>query len=496
MLLGQRNRLAIELRPLAPTWERRYLPERSAWAQLSIWVNGENLCRNIQEGSESIREGINVPLACLTDWLVRSWVYIQFEERPRYFPPRGSIRDTLRDWGNTSWPPAFGEDEWFDAREQWWMRHFLTAGADGAQLPNVSLLRSGDHLFIEWGPASFAGARAPRFIAEEGQEIVRWDEGEAALAAFVAYMAEWLRREGLDGVFSWASRTDPLHELEAGFHDKLQAYTGVDAGDLCAWTAASDEADLRRGLGIPEGSEDPGESVITQVLRDLPPLAPESVRRQVWRLDEATRRATNFEDELRAVARDAAGAGADPETEGQLAAQGVRDHLDLNGRPIEDMEGQMRALGVEVVDSDAEYSQERMLVGSRRGIGSVAIVNRTPRTETPWGRRFELARAWAHLLVDSYRADALGAASTAFAQPWARRRSGAFAAELLLPHECLRERVGGGLDSAADPAVFRSILSRYRVGARTAAFQLWNHGLLSSSQIRDELIDSFSGAES
>ncbi len=94
--------------------------------------------------------------------------------------------------------------------------------------------------------------------------------------------------------------------------------------------------------------------------------------------------------------------------------------------------------------------------------------------------------------MDSYREEALGAASTTFAQPWARRRSGAFAAELLLPREALLEDVGH-LDSAAEPVTFERIMRRYQVGARTAAFQLWNHGLLSSSQVRDELIDWFSG---
>ena len=154
----------------------------------------------------------------------------------------------------------------------------------------------------------------------------------------------------------------------------------------------------------------------------------------------------------------------------------------------------MQELGVEVVRSDVDCSLERMLAGSRRGAGAVAVINRTPRTTTPWGERFELARALGHLLVDSYRADALGTASTPFAQPWARRCSGAFAAEFLLPGEHLFERFEA-LDSAADRDEFPSLLNEYGVGARTAAFQLWNRGLLSSPRIRDGLIDDFSNVE-
>ena len=265
MLIGDRDRLAFELHPLAPTWERRHLPERTGWAQLSIWVNGNNLCRNVLDGP-FIREGVNVPLGSMADWLVRSWTFIRFEERPDCFPPRASAFGTLREWGNTHPPGQTDEDEWFDARERWWTRHFLAAGADGAQLPNVSLLRGGDRLFVEWTPAEFAGSRAPEFLSESGQGSFRWDDGEEVLAEFVAYMAEWFRAEGLDDAFPWTNLRDPLREAEADFREGLRAFTGIDAEILRTWTATATDADLRRNLGIPEGSDDPGESVITQVL--------------------------------------------------------------------------------------------------------------------------------------------------------------------------------------------------------------------------------------
>ena len=491
MLIGNRNELAIELDPLSPTWERRYLPERAAWARLSLWVGGRNLCRNLLDGSQSVREGVNVPLAPLADWIVRSWTFLAFEEHPGCFPLRGSLCDTLREWGDALQPAGFSEDEWWDARELWWTRHFLSAGADGAHLPNVSLNRGDDRIFVEWMPAEFASRQAPRFLSEYGQETVQWAAGEEVFAEFVSMVARWLREGGLDQVFTWAALEDPLRDVEVNFGEKLSAYTGIDADVLCAWIHADAETDLREKLGIRPESEDPGGSVITQVLRDLPPEIPEAVRHQVWGLDREIRRATDFADELRIVARDAARTGTTPERAGQLAAQGIRDCLHLDGRPIEDVDEQMRALGVEVVQSGVECSQERMLVGSRKGVGAAVVINRTPRTETRWGRRFESARALGHLFTDSYREDALGAASTPFAQPWARRRSGAFAAEFLLPSEALLEDPGA-LDSVAQPERFLRILESYGVGARTAAFQLWNQGLLSSPSVRDELIDSFS----
>ena len=135
-----------------------------------------------------------------------------------------------------------------------------------------------------------------------------------------------------------------------------------------------------------------------------------------------------------------------------------------------------------------------MIVGARRGRGAAAIINRTPRTSTAWGRRFEAIRGLGHLLMDPYRLDALGAASTAFAHPWARRRAGAFAAEFLLPSEALREDAHS-LDSYAEPESFKHLLDRYGIGARTAAYHLWNCGFLSNRQVRDDLIDQYSSVQ-
>ena len=212
--LGSRDHLAIEICPLAVTWNPRYLPERTGWAQFAIWANGTNLCRNVLDGSTSIYEYVNVPLGSIADWLVKAWTSIHLEECPDCFPLRASAFDTLRDWGNTNPPESYDEDKWLDLREDWWRGHFLASGADGAQLPNLALFRSGDRLFIEWNRAEFAGAPAPNFLSESGQASVGWEEGEAVLAEFVAYVATCFQKENLDHVFSWTNLKDPLREAE------------------------------------------------------------------------------------------------------------------------------------------------------------------------------------------------------------------------------------------------------------------------------------------
>lgn len=494
MLIGNQNCFAIDIEPLSPSWERRYLPEYTAWARLSIWVNGENICLNLLEGSSSVRDGVNVPLAPIADWIMRSWSFLEFEERPSCFPLNHSLRDTVSRWGDAPPPSGLDEDDWLDARELWWSRHFLAAGAAGAHLPNVCLVRGDDRLFIEWAPAEFPGTPAPRFLSAHGHEIVAWAEGEIVLADFVSFVARWLRDSELGHVFPWAGQEDPLRESIPAFTETLQAYTGVPVHVLREQTRSDNDAELRENLGIQAEGRDPGGSVVTQVLRNLPPHISNSVWDQIWRLDRETQSPTDFAEDLRSLALESMRTASKPETSGYLAAQGLRDHLGLDGRPIDDVDRQLRNFGVRLVDSDLECTQERMLAGSRRGIGAAAVINRSPRTSTPWGRRFESVRALGHLLMDPYRQDTLGAASTAFAQPWARRRAGAFAAEFLLPGEALRDDAPA-LDSYAQPERFERMLNGYGVGATAAAFHLWNHGLLSSPQVRDDLIERFSNVE-
>ena len=494
MLFGNRNTFAVGIEPLAPSWERRFPPESTAWAQLSLWLNGKNICRNLVDGSNAVRDGVNVPLGPIADWLVRSWTYLVFEERPCCFALRSTLRDTVAKWGDAMAPAGLDEDDWLDAREHWWSRHFLSAGADGAYLPNVSMIRGDDRLFIEWAPAAFVGDPAPRFLSENGRHVVGWEEGEEVLAQFVGYVAGWFRDREVENAYSWVCQEDPLHEARPDFSESLQAYTGIAADVLRERTNSRDETELREKLGLSADGTDPGGSVVTQMLRDLPPAISDTLWEQVWRMDDETRSVTGFVEELRNLALNAARPASNPESSGYLAAQEVRDHLGLDGRPIDDVDDNLKEFGVNVIDSDVKCTHGRMLAGSRRGSGAVAIINRTPRTSTPWGRRFEAVRALGHLLLDPYREDTLGAASTAYTQPWARRRAGTFAAEYLVPGEALREDAHS-LDSYAEPERFKRVLERYGVGAMTAAYHLWNRGFFSSTQVRDDLIDHFSSVQ-
>lgn len=491
MQFGNRNTFAIELQPLAPRWERSYLPERSAWSALSIWVAGENLCRHVVEGEDQVQSAVNVPVAPLADWIARSWPFIEFEERPPVFPPDLSPAETLRRWGETPAPVDFDPDQWIDQRESWWARHFASAAADGAFIPNVGLVRSADWLSVEWLPTRAVGVRKIEFLSRSGRTLVPWSDAEEAMASFVAFAARWLRDENLSDLYEWVRRDDPLRDASGSFETALAAYTGRSLAELSRIAGATSPGGLRTGLGLREGATDPAGSAATQALRDLPPRLAPGLDEQLRAMERETRVPGGFEPQLRAAARDAAASMSSPEEAGYAAAAELRQQLAIGGQPIGDLERFLSEVSIRVHPSPVRCERERMIVGARREGSAVAVLNVTPRTSVAWGKRFELARGLGYLLLAPYRDGAIGGASSPYSQPWLRRCSGAFAAEFLLPTSAISEMNHSGLDRGAEPTEFEALMERFGVGGRTAAFQLWNHGFLSSTQVRDELIDRF-----
>jgi len=132
-----------------------------------------------------------------------------------------------------------------------------------------------------------------------------------------------------------------------------------------------------------------------------------------------------------------------------------------------------------------------MVAGARQDGSFAAFVLPSERTAVEWGQRFECARALGDLLLDPWRVGTVGAASSGFAEGLRRRRSGAFAAEFLLPRSALERATGGVLNAGADPDSFERLLEEFGVGARTAAYHLWNHKLLTNEGVRDQLIEDY-----
>lgn len=491
-LIGDRGTLAFELQPLAPSWERRYLPEGAAWAALSIWVAGVNLCEHREEGTDQIQRGVNVPLGPLADWFVRAWPYLKFEERPRTFVGSEVPHENLGAWGDS--PPAEGydEDSWLEAREDWWSRHFVLAGGEGAFLPNLGLTRSHEKLVLDWTASRVELPGRPQWIREGGRRAVSWADAEAAVAQFVDHVAAWLRDEGLRTVYEWAGAPDPLGRSGEDPELLLELFTGRTASELSGLFGVVERQGLRPTLGLKEG-DDPAASPVTQALRDLPPAVPHDVAEPLRWLSAQTGQGAPSEKlrALRRCAREAAlGRPTDVE-EGYAAATAVRRELGLDGEALPDMMPLWQSFGLACQEFACSPDAGHMVAGARDHAGAAVAVLRHDQTEASWARRFELARGLGHVLLDAYRGGAVGAASTPYCLGERRRRSGAFAAELLLPRDAIHRFAGGVLDGAARPGTFERIMQQFGTGAQATAYHLLNRRLLSSSAVRDELIDRF-----
>lgn len=239
MLIGNRQRFGVELIPVSPSWERRYGAERAAWAGISIWVAGENLCRHVRPGSTEIQDYLFVPLGPIADWLNNVFPALTFEERAALFPTTSRLHEDVDRWGRARPPSGIDEDAWLDAREGWWSRHFLRAGADGAQIPNLALVRDDEKLAIRWAPPRFASDDAPLMLSQGGAFALPWHEGQAVLEDFVSRVAEWLREAEATDPFPWAQAVHPLRTATGTLPEALELFTGRRLPDLEALFSSS-----------------------------------------------------------------------------------------------------------------------------------------------------------------------------------------------------------------------------------------------------------------
>lgn len=491
-LIGNKRHLAFDLVPVEPSWERRYLPEKAAWAGTAVWVGGFNLCAHIFPGSNDIHEYFYIPLIPITDWLVQSFPYLKFQERSPYFPGSRQLHESVNRWAHSAPPAGMDEFAWIESREAWWMRHFLRAGADGARCPDLAFAREDEDLVVSWGPPRFYGVDAPDVLHPVGHFAMPWQDAIPILDEFAAVVAEWVRGSGLTEAFPWAQHLNPLFATPVSLERAIELLTGRGIEDVRSAVSVDDPTQFYARLGLGDFPEDPAASPQCQMLRDLSPRLAVDVATVVMdvgtsALERGPKERTAAWLHARALARDAASSASNEMEAGQLAAIELRREMDLDSQPIIDVADTLDLFGVSSYHTDVRAGHDRMVVAGREDGSLVTATFDTPRTQTDWGRRFEGCRALGHLLLDPIRSGTIGAASGPFAQETRRRRSGAFAAEFLLPESAIAAASQHVLDGAANEDVFRHTMKNYGIGAQAAAYQMWNRGWLSSEMLRDDL---------
>ncbi len=482
MRFGNLNGLAIEVEPLEPGWDRRSRSERGPWARLSLYAGGQCLTEVVDDGSDRVRGWVAVPLRPLADWFVRNARAILDEEASRMGRTDVELHKSLDSWNRKEPTREISVDSWEEERYAWYGRHFLLAGAEGALLPDVAFVRSDDRLWVSWRPPVVAGARRPRFVAAPGVRSFPFEEAWSSIGDFVEFVAREIPRAGLvpEG---WEAASRPLETSGEATVAQFVELVFPEAFPLV------------RQLQFDE-SRPAAESVALQALRDLEVGSSPGLESALRTLEEATRSEPGRGlGEERALILQAANS-CTHEEQGRDAAIWTRNRFGLDGDPIStaDLFRHVETLA-QLETSTAGIDSNRSAVGARKDGGAIIVLFHNERMNHEWVKRMELARAAGHLLLDGMtKAGALGAGSSQVSSGPRRRRSGAFAAEFLMPESGVRKYLGSR--KASDPACFEELMSVYGVGARTAAYQLWNAAILESPEARDELLDSYGAGPS
>jgi hypothetical protein len=318
---------------------------------------------------------------------------------------------------------------------------------------------------------------------------VAWREVDAVLRQFVDEVATAFVQRA-HSPYAWIAASGTRLHASIDIRAAIALYCARPLRDVAELLGVEEDG-VVQALGH-AAEADPAASAFCQMFRDLPPKPSRGIGAEARATLEASARTGPNEVASWTTARgstlDAARAADTAEQAGQLAARAVRELLALDGRPIGDMPGVLAQLGITSHTSGTEARHEHMLVAAAPRHAPAVTILRTLQTQERWGCRFEQARALGHALLDPLRGDALGAIATKWTQSVRRRRSGAFAAELLVPRSAVDEASGGHLDGICEGDRFSDLLTRYGVGATTAAWQLYNHKRVSP-QARADLIE-------
>ncbi len=483
MIHGNRRSWAWEVEPLRGGPEDPDPAAACTWCRMAIWVRGRNLLEHLRPGSDRVQPGIDWPAIYLGRWLVRAWPGLWERAGAPVAGPTGplAVADALDRWVaelDLDDPQA---DRVLERRDGWVGSHLLAAGAGGAWLPDIGLLRDGATLHVEWRPLG----GEPRMLAPPGRAEVDALDFLEASRSFV----EWLATEvaDRDPEFSAEARAW-LHGLE-----QRDAALRVLRGYLLPWGVGdrpSESAMELLELDVfrpPEALLDQGAAIAPERVPAIvafqaiaPVLAPEEAREVIERVRSAGTRqrpepaSTPLREEIRAAAS-VGGLGERDWEAGQRRAALTRGALGNPSDPLDPREVLDRlGIAVEELDLlDGQIQAATVWLGGRR---PVVLLNRNRRRNAPWADRMTLAHELHHLLFDRQEAQPFLSFQSPWAAPGMERRANAYAAELLLPRQALVKELREALESFRPVRVseLAAIMRKYGVGRTVATWQVRN----------------------
>ncbi|MHB1037055.1 MAG: hypothetical protein ACYC35_20530 [Pirellulales bacterium] len=390
---------------LSATWARLEIRQKSA--DEVKWVS-----RAIRSTTNSVDRGVYGAMFPLAEWIVENWWFLLYE---------GCRVPELTSGRRLASDPT---------QRAWVQRHNLLAAREGGALPDLTIFRDGNAVFIKWvpDPDHDDHVRYVRFV-EQGSSQVEPIELERSLQQFIEGVLERL-----------ADRSDHSTErLRENWRAVCQSRQ--TESDLCSWSAS---------LGLDPYDEDELTDALVDLMQSRVTRLPVELRHDL--VDASTGKSLSSDldwlDQAMSGISVAMGttrqAFPTPATTahqlGYERAAQIRRRFSLPPGPICDL----RALLHDRCGWPAPDRQTVTIEGTHSISALVAKDQRNdPRVVGPalghWADRFRLARSL-YFMADG--AQAVSPRLLTRAYTWDQRASRAFAAELLAPAEALRAQVG------------------------------------------------------
>jgi hypothetical protein len=415
-------------------WEdspRVRAPELDAtWARLEIHVGGDSITRVEARRTQSVRNGIYVPLFPVAEWIVANWWFL---------------------W-----------DEWrTNGRDP---RHSLLAAREGFVLPDLSLLPTETKMEVIWQPTVSTSARAPSDVLflSGGSSIIPKAVVKEEFRRLVEAVIERLSTRQVQPthlISEWRAVLDAERDPEQKAFCEKAARLGCDPFEVSDAVAAQIE---HLGVLLPEP--------VVEDFCDAIPLAQMTLGAEAVKafIDSAAStgaqggRWREFRNELRWQSTGI------PWRDGYNEARALRSCLGLTGPIGSDLNSYLnRELGpFEIRDFPILTRIDAISAPTRTGAPLFGFSSRL-RNES---KGFILCRA----LSDHLAAGQPSLVTRSESEHQKRNR--AFAAEFLAPAESLRQRISG--DSVGEEDI-EELAHEFQVSDWIVRHQIQNHNLAS-----------------
>ena len=191
---GDKKQIGFFLDQLDLCVETAYPPEKAAWAGVEFWVRGHNYFSYSEEGVYWNR--LNIPLGHFSDWLVQSWPRIRSQS---YFPGTSM---------KTEWEKIADED--VEKGDDFYNNHFILSGANGCNLPCLTLHREDEWLVIQKFPTE-----DKRWKVDSSRDRVSFFYAESVFENLVEWTAERFKEKRVHDAYPWACPYLKINELHA-----------------------------------------------------------------------------------------------------------------------------------------------------------------------------------------------------------------------------------------------------------------------------------------